>query len=207
MAVFEHGWLMLHAGVAPQWDLALTLELAGEVERHLKSEALVDFLHVMYGNEPARWDPSLSGADRLRFSVNVMTRIRFVAADGTLDFRPRTAAPHRRPGSTAGSMRRTGAPRACRSRSATGRRSGWSNATTCSASTPAASGAGGSARSASTAAGASSRRWSARKRSGQADDCATPTDDRRVVVAIRLPVDFSFKGLPWSRSSPTCRRP
>ena len=95
MAVHAHGWLMLHAGVAPQWDLALTLELAAEVERHLKSEALVDFLHVMYGNEPARWDGSLAGADRLRFSVNAMTRIRFVAADGTLDFQTKdgSAAP------------------------------------------------------------------------------------------------------------------
>ena len=98
MAVFEHGWLMLHAGVAPQWDLALTLRLAGEVERHLKSEALVDFLHVMYGNEPARWDPSLAGADRLRFSVNVMTRIRFVSADGTLDFQVKDGSAEPPPG-------------------------------------------------------------------------------------------------------------
>ena len=98
MAVFEHGWLMLHAGVVPQWDLALTLELAGEVERHLKSEALVDFRHVMYGNEPARWDASLDGADRLRFSVNVMTRIRFVSADGTLDFRTKDGSTAPPPG-------------------------------------------------------------------------------------------------------------
>jgi bis(5'-nucleosyl)-tetraphosphatase (symmetrical) len=87
MAVHEHGWLMLHAGVAPQWDLALTLELAGEVERHLRSDSLVPFLQVMYGNEPARWSETLRGADRLRFTLNVMTRIRYVAADGTLDFK------------------------------------------------------------------------------------------------------------------------
>ncbi|MEO7338493.1 MAG: symmetrical bis(5'-nucleosyl)-tetraphosphatase [Caldimonas sp.] len=95
MAVHAHGWLMLHAGVVPQWDLALTLDLAGEVERHLQSEALGDFLQVMYGNEPSRWSPSLSGADRLRFAVNVMTRIRFVAADGTPDFKTKdgSAAP------------------------------------------------------------------------------------------------------------------
>ncbi|HEX3140310.1 MAG TPA: symmetrical bis(5'-nucleosyl)-tetraphosphatase, partial [Rhizobacter sp.] len=33
MAVHAHGWLMVHAGVAPQWDLATTLQLAGEVEQ------------------------------------------------------------------------------------------------------------------------------------------------------------------------------
>ena len=87
MAVHEHGWLMLHAGVAPQWDLELTLRLAREVERHLQSDTLVDFLKVMYGNEPTRWTPALEGNDRLRFTVNVLTRIRFVDADGRLDFK------------------------------------------------------------------------------------------------------------------------
>ena len=30
MAIHAQGWLMLHAGVVPQWDLALTLHLAAE---------------------------------------------------------------------------------------------------------------------------------------------------------------------------------
>ncbi|MDQ6680550.1 MAG: symmetrical bis(5'-nucleosyl)-tetraphosphatase [Pseudomonadota bacterium] len=98
MAVHEHGWLMLHAGVAPQWDLALTLQLAGEVERHLKSDSLVDFLTVMYGNEPARWHESLVGADRLRFTVNVLTRIRYVDARGTLDFKTKDGSGPTPPG-------------------------------------------------------------------------------------------------------------
>ena len=32
MACHAHGWLMVHAGVVPQWDLATTLQLAQEVE-------------------------------------------------------------------------------------------------------------------------------------------------------------------------------
>jgi bis(5'-nucleosyl)-tetraphosphatase (symmetrical) len=40
MAVHEQGWLMVHAGVVPQWDLTETLRLAGEVERHLRSPSL-----------------------------------------------------------------------------------------------------------------------------------------------------------------------
>ena len=36
MAVHEHGWLMVHAGVVPQWDLATTLALAGELETLLR---------------------------------------------------------------------------------------------------------------------------------------------------------------------------
>jgi len=79
------GWLMVHAGVVPQWTREQTLQLAAEVERVLRSAAAEEFLQVMYCDEPARWRDDLAGADRLRFIVNVLTRVRFVDADGTLD--------------------------------------------------------------------------------------------------------------------------
>ncbi len=85
MAVHERGWLMVHAGVAPQWDLPTTLALAAEVEQVLRGESLGDFLTTMYGDQPARWSAELQGMARLRFIVNALTRIRFVATDGTLD--------------------------------------------------------------------------------------------------------------------------
>jgi bis(5'-nucleosyl)-tetraphosphatase (symmetrical) len=82
----EHGDLLLHAGVVPQWNLALTLELAGEVQRALRSDPRA-LLSAMYGDQPDRWQPSLSGADRVRFTVNVLTRLRFCAPDGRIDFK------------------------------------------------------------------------------------------------------------------------
>ena len=85
MAVHEHGWLMVHAGVVPQWDADQTLALAGEVEHLLRSDALAAFLPAMYGDEPSRWSDALAGTDRARFVINVLTRTRFVANDGTLD--------------------------------------------------------------------------------------------------------------------------
>lgn len=85
MAVFEHGWLMVHAGVVPQWDLAQTLRLAGEVEALLRSDGLAAFLPQMYGDQPARWHDDLAGAERARLVINALTRARFVSADGTLD--------------------------------------------------------------------------------------------------------------------------
>ncbi|MFZ2652970.1 MAG: symmetrical bis(5'-nucleosyl)-tetraphosphatase [Burkholderiaceae bacterium] len=85
LAADEQGWLMVHAGVAPQWDAATTLALAGEVQTMLRSSALSEFMHTMYGDEPSRWDTGLQGHRRLRFIVNALTRIRFVGADGTLD--------------------------------------------------------------------------------------------------------------------------
>ena len=109
MAVFEHGWLMVHAGVVPQWDLAQTMQLAAEVEALLRSDGLKAFLPLMYGDQPARWHDDLTGAARWRFIINVLTRVRFVATDGALDlvtkdgtdatpagFHPWFEAPHRR---------------------------------------------------------------------------------------------------------------
>jgi bis(5'-nucleosyl)-tetraphosphatase (symmetrical) len=93
MAVHEHGWLMVHAGLPPQWDLALTLQLAGEVEAQLRGPDLRGFLTQMFGNKPDRWpDAAEVVSDRQRFTINALTRIRFVAADGALDFKTKEGA-------------------------------------------------------------------------------------------------------------------
>ncbi|MFG6465698.1 symmetrical bis(5'-nucleosyl)-tetraphosphatase [Roseateles sp. BYS87W] len=92
LATFDNGWLMVHAGVPPQWSLDDTLTCAQEVEAVLRGPDLADFLHAMYGNEPARWDAGLTGTDRLRFTVNALTRLRFCTPDGTLDFKTKDGA-------------------------------------------------------------------------------------------------------------------
>ena len=85
MHVKDH--LLVHAGVAPQWDAAQTMALAGEVERVLRGDGWAAFLGAMYGNEPARWDDALTGIERLRCIVNALTRMRLCAPDGTMDFK------------------------------------------------------------------------------------------------------------------------
>lgn len=78
------GWLLVHAGVVPQWTAAQTLALAGEVEAQLRGDHLVDFLRLMYGDEPRRWRDDLRGPDRWRVIVNTLTRLRFCTAEGDL---------------------------------------------------------------------------------------------------------------------------
>jgi bis(5'-nucleosyl)-tetraphosphatase (symmetrical) len=76
--------LMVHAGVVPQWTVAQTLSLAAEVGEALRRDPRALFEH-MYGNEPDRWDERLSGTERLRFVINVLTRLRVCSADGRVD--------------------------------------------------------------------------------------------------------------------------
>lgn len=78
--------LMVHAGVLPQWTVHETLHLANEVHQQVKGENLSQFLQHMYGNLPNKWDPQLTGADRLRVIVNALTRIRFCTPEGEMDF-------------------------------------------------------------------------------------------------------------------------
>jgi bis(5'-nucleosyl)-tetraphosphatase (symmetrical) len=98
MALRASGWLMVHGGVLPQWDAQQVLRLAAEVETVLRGPGLVDFLATMYGNEPARWDDSLRGADRLRVIVNALTRLRFCTPDGRMDLKASGAADKAPPG-------------------------------------------------------------------------------------------------------------
>ena len=87
LAHCEQGVLFVHAGVLPAWMADRTLELAREVEQALSGPNHRSFLATMYGNQPARWDESLSGADRLRCILNALTRLRYVSSDGTMEFR------------------------------------------------------------------------------------------------------------------------
>ena len=92
LAVFEHGWLMVHAGVLPQWDAVRTMQLAGEVEAVLQGPELSTFLPQMYGDLPARWTDELQGPDRWRCVVNSLTRLRFCTAAGVMEFESKDGA-------------------------------------------------------------------------------------------------------------------
>ena len=87
MAAQACGWLLVHAGVIPQWSAERTLALAGEIEALLRSPDIATFLPTMYGNEPRRWDDALAGPDRWRFIVNTLTRMRLCSADGELELK------------------------------------------------------------------------------------------------------------------------
>jgi bis(5'-nucleosyl)-tetraphosphatase (symmetrical) len=92
LALQRQGWLMVHAGVLPQWDAAQTLALAAELEGELRGPDWGVFLHNMYGNRPDRWSEQLHGLDRLRVIVNALTRLRFCSTDGVMEFETKDSA-------------------------------------------------------------------------------------------------------------------
>jgi len=83
--------LTVHAGVLPQWTVDDTMRLAGELESALQGPNVADFFRTMYGNEPAQWSDSLTGAARLRVIVNALTRMRYCSAEGVMEFESKDA--------------------------------------------------------------------------------------------------------------------
>jgi bis(5'-nucleosyl)-tetraphosphatase (symmetrical) len=83
----ENGYLMVHAGLLPQWDATKAGMLAQEVEAVLRGPGYRDFLAHMYGNEPNHWEDNLQGMGRLRVITNAMTRLRVCTPDGRMEFR------------------------------------------------------------------------------------------------------------------------
>lgn len=80
-------YLMVHAGLLPQWTVDQTMAYAAEVESALRGENYLHFLTHMYGNLPNCWTPDLTGVDRLRVITNAATRLRICTADGEMEFK------------------------------------------------------------------------------------------------------------------------
>ena len=89
----EQGFVMIHAGLPPQWDLARARSCAREVEAALAAPGHEAFIRHMYGDQPDRWSDALSGWDRLRFITNCFTRLRYCRADGSLALAEKGAPP------------------------------------------------------------------------------------------------------------------
>ncbi len=83
----QGGFVLVHAGLLPQWSVAQAQSLAREVEAALRGDDYATFLSRMYGNTPHNWDESLSGYKRLRVIVNAFTRMRICTQEGEMEFR------------------------------------------------------------------------------------------------------------------------
>ncbi|HTV79640.1 MAG TPA: symmetrical bis(5'-nucleosyl)-tetraphosphatase [Steroidobacteraceae bacterium] len=81
-----HGELLVHAGLVPQWTAAQTVVLSQEVQTALQA-APEPFFERMYGDKPDLWREDLRGAERLRFIVNTLTRLRVCTVEGRASFK------------------------------------------------------------------------------------------------------------------------
>ena len=86
----ELGWLMVHAGLAPNWTVDEAVALAREVEKCLRGNGFRKLLKNMYGNRPM-WNSRLTGMERYRAIINVFTRMRYCSPRGRIAFEEKGA--------------------------------------------------------------------------------------------------------------------
>ena len=80
------GYVISHAGIAPQWDLATAQTCAQHLSYELAKPDPSAWLKETYCDQPDRWRADLQGLDRDRYSMNVFTRMRYCRVDGSLEF-------------------------------------------------------------------------------------------------------------------------
>ncbi len=83
-------WLLVHAGLAPQWTVPAALACAREFEEALRRRP-ERVLAGMYGDGPDLWDDRLEGEARWRYIANCLTRLRYVDTHGRLALRAKDA--------------------------------------------------------------------------------------------------------------------
>ncbi len=92
------GYLLVHAGLAPGWDVAAAEGVAREIETRLRADDYRRLLKQMFGNKPDAWSPKLRGIERLRAGINVFTRLRYCDVRGRIAFNEKGIPGTQRPG-------------------------------------------------------------------------------------------------------------
>lgn len=77
-------FILVHAGILPQWDSAAVRRYAAEVEHALCGENYQELLTNMYSNAENVWEDNLTGLPRLRTLINAFTRLRYCDSQGRM---------------------------------------------------------------------------------------------------------------------------
>jgi bis(5'-nucleosyl)-tetraphosphatase (symmetrical) len=83
----EDNFVLVHAGLLPEWTVDEAAKLAHEVEQVLRGPDYKVLLQGMYGSSPRQWSADLTGMARYRLIINALTRLRFCRLDGEMDFK------------------------------------------------------------------------------------------------------------------------
>jgi bis(5'-nucleosyl)-tetraphosphatase (symmetrical) len=81
----ERQFVLVHAGILPQWSIDDAEKLAHEVETGLRSPSYTEVLRALYPSKSLQWSPTLTGPTRLATIIKVLTRLRACSADGLME--------------------------------------------------------------------------------------------------------------------------
>lgn len=77
---------MSHAGLPPHWSPEQALKQANIASSYIASPQRIEWLKVMYGEQPNQWLMAENNIEKFRFTVNALTRMRYCQLDHSLEF-------------------------------------------------------------------------------------------------------------------------
>ena len=77
-------FLMVHAGLLPQWTPDDAEAVGAECAEIISGEKWQTLGAQLYGDSPDRWSPELQNPERFRVAVNALTRLRACGPDGEM---------------------------------------------------------------------------------------------------------------------------
>ena len=75
-------YVMVHAGLLPDWNIELTTALADAVAARLEGSNGDEVIRKLYASRKAAWTPDLRGDEQLAATTAIFTRMRMVDTDG-----------------------------------------------------------------------------------------------------------------------------
>lgn len=84
LALHIAGHLIVHAGLAPQWNLKQVLKRTKAVEEVLQSKHWQKRIVDLFGNQPDLWSKDLTKIEKNRYTVNALTRLRHFDSKGRI---------------------------------------------------------------------------------------------------------------------------
>lgn len=87
----KHNTFISHAGLSPELALTDCLALARNAEKILRSDQLPYYLGQMYGNKINTRNSIVDSETEFTYTVNALTRMRYVDKQGKLDFKHKSS--------------------------------------------------------------------------------------------------------------------
>lgn len=81
----EGPFVLVHAGLLPQWSIKEAEGLAQEVESGLRGPGYKDILKALYPSKHLQWSSTLTGPTRFATLIKVLTRLRACSIDGLME--------------------------------------------------------------------------------------------------------------------------
>jgi len=84
---FHLGYVMAHAGIAPNFDLGRAIYYNTLLQKNLSGENAKEWLEKILNKETNKYHPNSDIIDEQRYALNSFIRMRYCYIDGTLDFK------------------------------------------------------------------------------------------------------------------------